>query len=582
MPDPIFRALRNPLVLRVFIVLFSAIIAFAVNIYCILLGITTVVPHLFYIPIILGAFFFPKRGVFTAVEISAVYFLIVAVFRNEYPIDIVSAAVVCVVFVLIAAIVSFLSNRINDRETALKQAKDEWERTFDAVPDLIALINTEHRIFRVNRAMAKNLGLTPEEAIGKRCYELVHRTRAPAANCPHALLLKDGQEHSSEIHEDHLGRDYMVTSSPLRNEKGRLIGSVHVARDITVRKKAEEALREKTDELNRFFSVTPDLFCIMDTEGRFHHINAAWESTLGYTPEELAVHKYRDLVHPDDLQKTLDAAAALAEKQEVTNVVNRYRCRDDSYRWIEWRMYLYGNLIYTAARDISDRVQAEQAIVQANKKLNILSSITRHDILNKITALYAYLDLTRDMCTNPAQRKHIDKQLGTVEALQRQIEFTKFYQDIGVKAPEWQDIGKILERAVSQLSLEGITVDVDGGGFQIYADPLIEKVFYNLVENSIRHGGKATSIHISVQKTGAGLSIIYQDNGNGIPAELKEQIFERGYGAHTGFGLFLSREILAITDILITENGEPGEGARFEIIVPHGGYRNVNHEVRVS
>ncbi len=582
MSDPLVKRLRRPPISHTLLVLFSAVIAFAANIYGVMVGITNVSPHLFYIPIILSAFFFPKRGIFTAIEISSVYFLIVAVFQsNDYG-EIISAAARCIVFVIIAAIVSYLSRRINERETALRQAKDEWERTFDAVPDLIALIDTEHRIFRVNRAMAESLGLTPGEAVGKRCYEVVHRTREPPAYCPHAMLLKDGQEHSSEIHEDHLGGDFMVTSSPLRNANGRLIGSVHVARDITVRKKAEEALREKTEELDRFFSVNLDLLCIADNTGYFHHLNAAWESTLGYTRAELMAYKFLDLVHPDDLQKTLDAMATLAEHNEVTSVVNRYRCRDDSYRWIEWRMYPYGKLIYAAARDITDRIQAELAFVQANKKLNILSSITRHDILNKITALYAYLDLTRDMCTNPVQRKHIDKQIGTVEALQRQIEFTRYYQDIGVRAPEWQDIDTVFNLAISQIPLEGITVGVDGGGYQIYADPLIEKVFYNLVENSIRHGGKVTSIHLSVQRTSVGLLIIYRDNGNGIPAESKEKLFERGFGSHTGFGLFLSREILAITDILITENGEPGKGVRFEIIVPHGGFRKINHGVKVS
>ncbi|OPY37172.1 MAG: sensory histidine kinase AtoS [Methanoregula sp. PtaU1.Bin051] len=582
MSDPLIKRLRNPPVSHAIVVLVSAVIAFTANIYCIIIGVTTVSPHLFYIPIILAAFFFPRRGIFTAVEISSVYFLIVAVFRGSDYGTIISAAAQCVVFIVIAAIMSYLSNRINDRETALRHAKEEWERTFDAVPDLIALIDTHHRIFRVNRAMAESLGLSPHEVIGKRCYEIVHRTHAPPAFCPHALLLKDGMEHSSEIHEDHLGGDFMVTSSPLRNANGRLIGSVHVARDITVRKLAEEALREKTEELDRFFSVNLDLLCIADTDGNFHHINAAWESTLGYNHEELMAYRLLDLVHPDDLQKTLDAVAGLAERKEVTSVVNRYRCRDDSYRWIEWRMYPYGNLIYAAARDITDRIQAELAFVQANKKLNILSSITRHDILNKITALYAYLDLTRDMCTNPAQRKHIDKQIGTVEALQRQIEFTRYYQDIGVKAPEWQDIATVFSKAVSQIPLEGVTVRVDGGGYQIYADPLIEKVFYNLVENSLRHGGRVTSIQLATQKTAAGLLIIYRDNGNGIPVESKENLFQRGYGSHTGFGLFLSREILAITDILITENGEPGKGARFEIIIPHGGYRKVDHGVRVS
>ena len=107
----------------------------------------------------------------------------------------------------------------------------------------------------------------------------------------------------------------------------------------------------------------------------------------------------------------------------------------------------------------------------------------------------------------------------------------------------------------------------------IYADPLLEKVFYNLLENSLRHGQTVTALQISVSETANGLVIVCQDNGTGITAGEKEKIFGRGYGRHSGFGLFLAREILGITGISIRETGQPGAGARFEILAPRDVYR---------
>ncbi len=107
-------------------------------------------------------------------------------------------------------------------------------------------------------------------------------------------------------------------------------------------------------------------------------------------------------------------------------------------------------------------------------------------------------------------------------------------------------------------------------GFEVFADPLIVKVGYNLVDNAMRHGGKITTIRFSVEDRSAGQVIVCEDDGVGVPAEEKEQIFARGYGKHTGLGLFLSREILSITGITITETGGPGKGARFEMTVPKG------------
>jgi len=132
-------------------------------------------------------------------------------------------------------------------EEALVRAKNEWERTFNAVPDLIAIIDKNYRIVRVNRTMADALGTTPEELAGRFCHEIMHNSSGPPPFCPHARMLDDGRQHITEVHE--LGRDFLVSASPLTDEQGRLLGSVHVARDITARKMAEQALQRAHDEL---------------------------------------------------------------------------------------------------------------------------------------------------------------------------------------------------------------------------------------------------------------------------------------------------------------------------------------------
>ena len=128
---------------------------------------------------------------------------------------------------------------------------------------------------------------------------------------------------------------------------------------------------------------------------------------------------------------------------------------------------------------------------------------------------------------------------------------------------------------ISTLDLDGIRVLADTGDLQIFTDLLIEKVFFNLVENSILHGKKVTTIRLWYRQSNGGLVLVFEDDGTGIPPGEKDLIFERGHGKNTGYGLFLVREILSITGFGI-ETGVPGEGARFEITVPRGQFRGVS------
>jgi PAS domain S-box-containing protein len=134
-------------------------------------------------------------------------------------------------------------------EEKLVRAKEEWERTFASVPDAIALIDNQQRIMRVNEAMARRLGLAAEECIGRRCFEAVHGLSEPPHFCPHSQTLKDGRQHIEEVHEDGLGGDFVVSATPLHDEQGQMIGTVHVAHDVTERRKVERALQKAYDEL---------------------------------------------------------------------------------------------------------------------------------------------------------------------------------------------------------------------------------------------------------------------------------------------------------------------------------------------
>jgi signal transduction histidine kinase len=225
--------------------------------------------------------------------------------------------------------------------------------------------------------------------------------------------------------------------------------------------------------------------------------------------------------------------------------------------------------------EINTRLGSSQnAFAVANKKLNLLSSITRHDIKNQLLALMGYLELAKMKTTDPELLQYIAKEEAAALTIQRQIEFTKNYEDIGVRAPQWQDIGMHLKAMQTLAPRDGISVSVDIEGLEVFADPLLEKVFENLIDNSRRHGERVRHIAFSTLQYGLDyLAIVYEDDGVGVHETDKERIFEKGFGKNTGLGLFLSREILASTGLTIKETGVYGQGARFEILVPKGNYR---------
>jgi len=349
--------------------------------------------------------------------------------------------------------------------------------------------------------------------------------------------------------------------------------------DITQLKQAEATLRESEDRYRSIIENIRDVSFRVDKESRLVMISPSAAQTFGVaSTEELLGKPVQSLWKYPEKRKEF-IISMKKQGGTVQDWETEYVKADGTSFWVsisahmltdEHGEYAGGEGI---VRDITARKKIEAALKNALNKLNMLSSITRHDIQNQLLALRGYLELSRKMASDKAILDMINKEDAIAETIGKQIEFTKTYEDIGVNEPAWHDIGALIQSACTQLPLANIEVITNIPPVEIYADALIGKVIYNFIENSLRHGVHVTRIAFSFLKTNGGAVFVYEDNGIGIHPEDKQYLFQKGFGKHTGLGLFLSQQILAITGLTIRETGEFGKGVRFEIRIPEGEYR---------
>lgn len=327
----------------------------------------------------------------------------------------------------------------------------------------------------------------------------------------------------------------------------------------------------------RLFSIIPlarsriiesmeDGIIVLDTEKRIIDMNRSATIIAGDTFDNLeGTDGTILLTRFGALNPTQLALISREDGDEIYEVrQNPLKDRDGS---------VIGSIIFI--RDITEVYRARTALQEANKKLNLLSSITRHDILNQITAILGYGSLIEEsLPDDPEIRGFMTKLSLATRTIQRQITFTADYQSLGVKEPEWQHVDFIAHCAEQEVDPGGIKLEIRTGDLEIYADPLLLKVFSNLFHNTIMHAATATKISISFRLEGDDGILVVEDDGVGIPDPMKERIFSHIRGSRIGLGLYLIREILSITGITISERGVYGQGARFEIRMPKKTFRN--------
>jgi signal transduction histidine kinase len=211
-------------------------------------------------------------------------------------------------------------------------------------------------------------------------------------------------------------------------------------------------------------------------------------------------------------------------------------------------------------------------VLDINRKLQLISSVTRHDLLNKINC--AEILIEEHIIQDSESGLKDDDLIAALNILiqaEKDLKFIRDYEMTGVQVPKWIDLHDALNHLIDRIPV-GIELRVCLPRIQVFADNLLDHVFFNLIDNAIIHGGNLSHIQVFHRKEADTLIIIVQDDGIGVPMIEKEQIFELGYGANTGLGLFYIREILAITQIVIVENGIFHEGARFEMSIPAVGW----------
>jgi signal transduction histidine kinase len=226
-------------------------------------------------------------------------------------------------------------------------------------------------------------------------------------------------------------------------------------------------------------------------------------------------------------------------------------------------------------REIAEHRRVRMELELTNRKLNILSNITRHDIRNQLMALDTYISLSRDATGNPALLEtYLQKKEKILSTIVNQINFTGEYENLGIKEPVWNSLQIIIAAAHADLPFKDVQLVTESIDTDIYADLLFSRVFYNLIDNALSYGGEKLSVvRITSHEEGEELIITVEDDGYGIAPKDKAKLFSWGFGKNTGLGLHLSREILSLTGISIIEDSEPGSGARFRIRVPRHAYR---------
>ena len=453
-----------------------------------------------------------------------------------------------------------------------------YREIINEIPGGILFFDENLRIIEINKGAASILSVSEKDVLDKRIDTVIPHDHPVieflAMNDSGTMEFRAGDRYFYVTRKIHTGR---------KNEE---VGTLLLFTDITRQKSVEADLKDKDRSLQnsearyrQLLDNAPDLIWQLNAEGVFTYVSPSWFRILGYHVEFVLGKNFRDFVHPDDISGCERYLTHSINKSETrTGIEYRVLHADQSWHWHFGSLIVYSPdtgeeiSVIGTSRDIHNAKITEIALKNANRQLNLLSSITRHDILNGITAMMAYLDLAKSYHTEPEVERIIDKLEQIVPIIQSQIEFTRVYEVLGSHEPIWQNIAEILDKkriAFSFLKYYNSSL------YEVFADPMLERVFDNLLENSMRHGERVTEISISCIERQGWLEIIYQDNGAGIPLNMKTMIFERGYGKNTGMGLFLVREILQLTGISISEIGSYGTGAIFEIRVPTESFRRI-------
>jgi len=478
--------------------------------------------------------------------------------------------------------IGFAMNITNRKtaEDALRESEDKFRSLFEhmaagsCVDEVIYKGGkaADYRVLDVNSAYEEILGISKSQAIGALASQIYGTGEAPFLNV-YSNVAETGEPVKFEAWFEPSRKHLQITvSCPAKGKFST------VFTDITNRKQVEGEIKRSFERFKTVMDGLDALVYVVDRE----------------TYELLFINKYgKDLwgeIEGQTCWKTIQSGQSgpcpfctndkLVDSDgnptgvyhwEFQNTVTRkwYDCRDSAIRWLDGRL-----VRLEIATDITERKRADTAIALTNRKLALMNDVAYQDIQNKVTALRGYSELSKDTKTEAERLAFIAKEEKILADIHQLIKNTKQYQEMGLSTSQWKSVEYAIKMAAALTSRETpVSIDADLHELELYSDPLIERVFFQLIDNAMKHGVGLTQITFSCHEVPDGLILVCEDDGAGIDPQKRALLFSRITGDKARFGLFFVKEFLAISGMTISETSEPGKGARFEITVPKGMYR---------
>ncbi|NLF89659.1 PAS domain S-box protein [Candidatus Bathyarchaeota archaeon] len=463
-------------------------------------------------------------------------------------------------------------------EETLKESEGRYRSLFEQAGDYILVFELPKVgipiICDANTAALNVHGYSREELIGKP-ISIINKQIELKTKKMREITSTGNVDVFEVIHQRKDGSFFEAEVALQAVKIGNKTHILSVERDITERKRTQEKLQQ----IDLIFKNSLDMICMAGFDGYFKVLNPAWSKILGWSNKELLSKPWIEFVHPDDQAATANARATLIDGQKVFQFENRYICKDGSVRWLSWNSFPYPkkNIIFGMARDITGQKEADEEVAAANEKIRVVGSLTRHDVKNKLSIILSNTYLLRRIIgdkiigDSPTLVKLFTSIENAVEASNKLFEFSSYYEKIGVEQPSEINVGDFFKQAVAlQTNLPELQIFNECNGFKVIADSLLRQIFYNLIDNSVKHGQKTSKIHLYYLKEQDAIKLIYQDDGVGIPEANKPRMFSEGFttGNGSGLGLMLVKKIVEAYGWDITEEGAPGLGVKFVISMP--------------
>ncbi len=489
------------------------------------------------------------------------------------------------------------------------RAEEEWRHTFDSISDLVSVHDTDHRFVKVNKTLADTLGKKPEDLIGRHCYEVFHHMNEPWPNCPYNKTLKTKKAVTEEVDDPNIGFPVLVTTSPILDDKGEIIAAVHIAKDITEVRRAEDALRKRTHdlgervkELNGLYGTSqliadPDNTLDDVFKGTVDLIPPAWQ----YPDITCARITFEDKQYttPNWKKSKWIQSADIVTQKEKAGVIEvaylKQKPEIDEGPFLKEER----NLIDGLARilgDFIERKQAKEALKNAYEDLKSLDELKSNVIANVSHELKTPITIVKgslDLLTNEDDMSSRSNLIGMAkDALMRQnrivgdlMEAAKIESakeiSLSLENVDLNSAITLLLKELNASALEkGIKLEtrLQGKTLIVRADfERLGHIMRNLVGNALKFTDKDGKITVEAKQKKGVVEVCVSDTGIGIPQDKQERIFERFYQVDssatrsyegTGMGLAIVREIVEAHGGKITVESKPGKGSKFYFTLP--------------